>query len=207
MAKAVDFHSLRRWRGHATTRFEGIFPSICYKLARLYPFAMVFLLLGSGCTPIHETVRLKDPPLKPLAGTEQSTDMAKRGREGASLQFTSEGREHLRSGRLEQAMSKFQKAISLSSANPYAYYYFGETRYLKEEHQQSLSLLERAELLLLSDPIWLSRVYVLRGKNYEALSRYEEAKGQFQQALAKDPNNVEAQESMDRLQHLLKLLQ
>lgn len=99
-------------------------------------------------------------------------------------------------------MSKLQKAISLSASNAYAYYYFGEVRYQKQEYHQSLPLLERAELFFRSDPVWLSRVYVLRGKNYEALSRYEEAKAEYQRALAQDPHNPEAQAGVERLDTL-----
>ena len=166
---------------------------------KLCLFMVVSFLLSMGCTPPQRSVTPEELPLKPLLGTAQPADPGQAGLQAASLQLTEEGREHLRSGRLDEAMSTFQKAISLSSSNPYAYYYLGETRYLRQEYQQSLPLLERAELFLLADPIWLSKVHVLRGKNYEALSRYEEAKGQYQQALAEDPRNPDAQEGIERL--------
>ena len=166
---------------------------------KLCLFMVVSFLLSMGCTPPQRSVTPEELPLKPLLGTAQPADPGQAGLQAASLQLTEEGREHLRSGRLDEAMSTFQKAISLSSSNPYAYYYLGETRYLRQEYQQSLPLLERAELFLLADPIWLSKVHVLRGKNYEALSRYEEAKGQYQQALAEDPRNADAQEGIERL--------
>jgi len=171
------------------------------KKIRLYTGLAALLLLGTGCVSSQQAVPPEDFPLKPLPGAEQPASVEQEGRQAASLQLTQEGREYLRSGRLEEAMSKFQKAISLVSSNPYAYYYLGEARYRRQEYHQSLPLLERAELFLLRDSVWLSRVHALRGKNYEALSRFEEAKGQYQQALAEDPNNPEAQEGIQRLQN------
>ena len=169
-------------------------------MGRLYLSLVILLLPWMGCVPSQQAVAPEDLPLKPFTGTGQASTSDQDGRQAASLQLTQEGREYLRSGRLDEAMSKFQKAISLSSSNPYAYYYLGEARYRKQEYQQSLPLLDRAELFLLRDSVWLSRVHVLRGKNYEALSRFDEAKGQYQQALAEDPHNPEALEGIQRLQ-------
>jgi tetratricopeptide (TPR) repeat protein len=174
-----------------------------YKKIRLYPCLAILLLLGTGCLPSQRAVPPEELPLKPLSDddTGQPASLEHEGQQAASLQLTQEGREYLRSGRLEEAMSKFQKAISLSISNPYAYYYLGEARYRRQEYHQSLPLLDKAELLFLRDSVWLSRVHALRGKNYEALSRFEEARGQYRQALAEDPNNPEAQEGIERLQN------
>jgi tetratricopeptide (TPR) repeat protein len=170
-------------------------------MIRLYTYLGALLLFVAGCVPAQRAVPPEELPLKPLPGEGQSASLEHEGQQAASLQLTQEGRDYLRSGRLEEAMSKFQKAISLSSSNPYAYYYLGEARYRRQEYHQSLPLLDKAELFFLRDPVWLSRVHVLRGKNYEALSRFEEAKDQYRQALAEDPNNPEAQQGIQRLQN------
>jgi tetratricopeptide (TPR) repeat protein len=167
---------------------------------RWYLSIAVLLQVCLGCTPYYSSVDRDELPLKPLPSMGGAGDIGLAGRQGASLQLTVEGREQLRSGRLDEAISKFQKAISLSSSNPYAYYFFGEARYLKQEYEQSLSLLERAEQYSVDDPVWLARVHVLRGKNYEALSHYEEAKDNYQEALDNDPYNPEAKEGIHRLQ-------
>ncbi len=168
---------------------------------RLSSSLAMLLLLWAGCTPSQQSLNPDELPLKPVSGTGQQSDFEQSGLQTASFKLTEEGRDYLRSGRLDEARSKFEKAISLSSSNPYAYFYLGEVRYLKQEYQKSLPLLERAELFLLRDTVWLSRVHVLRGKNYEALSLFDEARGQYQQALAEDPNNPEAQEGIQRLQN------
>ncbi|MCI0526189.1 MAG: tetratricopeptide repeat protein [Nitrospira sp.] len=148
-----------------------------------------------------QSINSDELPLKPVSGPDPQSDLEQSGRQAASFKLTEEGRDYLRSGRLDEARSKFEKAISLSSSNPYAYFYLGEVRYLKQEYKKSLPLLERAELFLLRDTVWLSRVHVLRGKNYEGLSLFDEARDQYQQALAEDPNNPEAQEGIQRLQN------
>jgi tetratricopeptide (TPR) repeat protein len=180
MVQTFDFHTIKGWY-------------------RLFSLA-VLLLLWAGCTPSQWSVNSDEPPLKPVSAPSQQPDLEQSGRQTASFKLTEEGRDYLRSGRLDEARSKFEKAISLSSSNPYAYFYLGEVRYLKQEYRKSLPLLERAELFLINDSVWLSRVHVLRGKNYEALSLYDEARGHYQQALAEDPDNPEAQEGMLRLQ-------
>lgn len=169
-------------------------------MIRLYLYPAVLFLFVAGCAPAQR-VSTEEIPLKLPASPGQPANTEQEGRQAASLQLTQEGREYLHSGRLEEAMSKFQKAISLSSSNPYAYYYLGEARYRQQEYQQSLPVLEKAELFFLSDAGWLSKVHVLRGKNYEALSRFDEAKGQYQQALAEDSHNPEALEGIQRLQN------
>ena len=210
MAKATDFRAMRLRRYptlHSRDRQLFIRLSrvtrhhLLIRRAKPYLFVAVLSLLSMGCTPSQRIVTPEDLPLKPLLGTGQPADPGQVGQQAASLQLTEEGREYLRAGRLDEALSTFQKAISLSSSNPYAYYYLGQTRYLRQEFHQSLPLLERAELFLLADPIWLSKVHVLRGRSYEALSRYEEARGQYQQALAEDPRNPEAQEGIERLKN------
>jgi tetratricopeptide (TPR) repeat protein len=187
MVQASDFRIMKRWR------------------YRLFLSLAVLLLLGTGCMPSQQSLSPDELPLKPpqadRSGPGPQDDLEQSGRQAASFKLTQEGREYLRAGRLDEARSKFEKAIALSSSNPYAYYYLGEARYLKQEYQKSLPLLERAELFLFKDSVWLSRVYVLRGKNYEGLSRFDEARGQYRQALAEDPNNPEAQEGIQRLQN------
>jgi tetratricopeptide (TPR) repeat protein len=169
-------------------------------MIRLYLYSAFLFLFVAGCAPAPR-VSPEEIPLKLPAGPGQPASPEQEGRQAASLQLTQEGREYLHSSQLEEAMSKFQKAISLSSSNPYAYYYLAEARYRQQEYPQSLPLLDRAELFFLSNSVWLSKVHVLRGKNYEALSRFEEAKGQYQQALAEDSDNPEASEGIQRLQN------
>ena len=166
---------------------------------RLWPILAVSLLFVAGCIPSQQTVPSEELPLSPIVAPDRPVDPGLVGQQEASLKLTDQGRRHLMSGRVEEAVSVFQKAISIFPSNPYAYYYLGKVRYLKKEYPQSLPALGQAELFLSGDRIWLSRVYALRGQTYEALSRFEEAQVQYRQALSSDSRNPEAREGIERL--------
>jgi tetratricopeptide (TPR) repeat protein len=158
----------------------------------------VALALVPGCIPSPGEPPSGEPPLPPI--TEGTTDSSRTGQQEASLQLTDEGRQLLASGRLDEADSVFQKAISLYPNNPYAYYYLGQARYLKKDYSHSLAPLRQAELYLSDDSVWMARVYALRGQVNEALSQLDEARNQYQKALAFDPRNSEAREGLERVQ-------
>jgi tetratricopeptide (TPR) repeat protein len=158
------------------------------------------LLLSTGCLPSPGEPPMGEPPLTPIMGG--TTDSSQTGQQEASLQLTDEGRQLLDEGRFDEAASVFQKAISLYPNNPYAYYYLGQSRYLKKDYARSLAPLRQAELYLSGDPVWLARVYALRGQIDEALSQPDDARNQYQKALAFDPGNSEAREGLERIQSL-----
>jgi tetratricopeptide (TPR) repeat protein len=158
------------------------------------------LVLSAGCIGPPGEPPAGEPTMKPITG--RITDPAQTGQQEASLQLTEEGRQLLISGRPDEAASVFQKAISLYPSNPYAYYYLGQARYLKQDYDQSLTPLRQAELYLSGDPAWLARVYALRGQIYEGRSQLDEARGQYQKALSLDFRNLDAREGLDRIQNL-----
>ncbi|MBI3611064.1 MAG: tetratricopeptide repeat protein [Nitrospirae bacterium] len=158
-----------------------------------------FLLLP-GCVPHPEEPPMGEPPLTRI--TNRTTDPSQTGQQEASLQLTDQGRQLLASGRWDEAGSVFQKAISLHPNNPYAYYYLAQTRYLEKDYGQSFPPLRQAELYLSGDPSWLARVYALRGRIDEALSKPDDARSQYQKALTFDSRNQDAREGLDRIQNL-----
>ena len=175
---------------------------------RFIPFFIVIATVhGGGCAPIQPAIFLEEPPLTATldAGDGGDADVNRQaeftGQQKASFQLTDQGQGYLDNGRLNEAVSLFEKAISLHPSNPYAYYYLAKARYTRNEYPKTLPLLAKSELYLQGDPDWLSWVYALRGKTYEALSRYAEARGEYKQALSRNPFNPEALEGMDRLQH------
>jgi tetratricopeptide (TPR) repeat protein len=161
------------------------------------------LLLSAGCIPPPGEPPMGAPPLTPITGG--TTDSSQTGQQEASLQLTDEGRQLLAEGRFDEAASVFQKAISLYPNNPYAYYYLGQSRYLRKDYARSLAPLRQAELYLSGDSVWLARVYALRGQIDEALSQPDEARTQYQKALTFDPGNSEAHEGLERIQNLTPL--
>lgn len=158
------------------------------------------LILFQGCVPPAGERPVGEPPLTPV--TSPSADPSRIGQQEASLQLTDEGRRLLNSGQLNEAVSVFQKAVSLYPNNPYAYYYLAQARYQKRDYAQSLAQLRQSELFLSGDSVWLARVYALRGQVYEARSFLDDAREQYRKALEFDAANPDAREGLERVQTL-----
>ncbi len=160
------------------------------------------VLLPVGCTHFQSILILEEPPLRsfPAYNRMQQADIA--GQQNASIELTDQGLNYLSEWQLDEAISLFEKAIALHPSNPYAYYYLAKARYIRKEYPQTLPLLGKAELYLQGDSSWLSWVYALRGKTFEALFRLDEARQQYQHSLSKDPRNAEARDGIDRLTNL-----
>lgn len=156
-----------------------------------------------GCTlPAHPPS--DDGPLRPPAGSSREADSAKTGQQLASLELTERGRDTLLSGQVDQAISLFQKALSLDPRNPYAYFYLGEARFIRKEYQETLTPLEQARVYFLKDRHWLSRVHTLRGRTFEALLQPDDADVEFRKALDLDRGNSEARDGLNRLEAALE---
>jgi tetratricopeptide (TPR) repeat protein len=159
---------------------------------------VIFLIVSigmmvNGCAPIREVST--PPPLSfppPATGGEGSSPKEDSPRRMASLHLTEKGKGELEQGELKKAMDRFEKAIGLDAGNGAAYYYFAEARFRQNEFQQSLTLLNRAEVLVAGDSGWLVRVYLLQGKIYEAEGQRSEAIKRYQKVLAINPDNPEA---------------
>ena len=170
---------------------------------RLLLFAMGLLiavvLLPVGCTHFQSALILEEPPLRSLSVSNrmQQADLA--GQQNASIELTDQGLSYLSEWQLNEAISLFEKAIALHPSNPYAYYYLAKARYIRKEYPQTLPLLGKAELYLQGDSSWLSWVHALRGKTYEDLFRFDEAREQYRQSLSKDSRNAEAKDGLARL--------
>ena len=158
-----------------------------------YLFILLFchsIILVSGCATKLVVV---DKPLTELIQPETSPQRA------ASLRLTEEGKAYLQSGNLIKASEALEKAITIDTSNPYAYYYFAKLRSEKGEHKQSLGLLSKAEILFKDNQFWLSNVYSSMGRNHESLFQYNDAKRKYEQALKLNDGNIEAKEGMERL--------
>jgi tetratricopeptide (TPR) repeat protein len=164
---------------------------------RGFTLGMVFLIFFySGCASFQEPSP-SAPPLSfppPTMGEEKGRDDAPRRM--ASLHLTEKGKGELEHGELKKAMDRFEKAIGLDAQNSTAYFFFAEARFQQKEYRQSLALLERAEGLLPGNPEWLVKVYLLQGRNYEALGNKSEASKKYQKALEIDPGQAEALERL-----------
>lgn len=160
---------------------------------KLYLFILLFchsIILLAGCAPKPVII---DKPLTELIQPETSPQRA------ASLRLTEDGKAYLQSGNLIKASEALEKAITIDTSNPYAYYYFARLRSEKGEYKQSLGLLSKAEILFKDNQFWLSNVYSLMGRNHESLFQYNDAQKKYEQALKLNEENIEAREGMERI--------
>ena len=139
------------------------------------------------------------PPLIPLSEDLPAAQAGMAGQQSASLSLTRRGRDSLEQGRTDEAITLLEKAIALQPTNPYAYYYMARARFIQSESGQALALLAKAELSFGDDSSWLTWVFLLRGQIDETLSRPEDARKQYEAALAADPRNQEARDRIRRL--------
>jgi tetratricopeptide (TPR) repeat protein len=158
------------------------------------------LILVNGCAPVREGASPPPlsfpPPTPPSTGGESGGMKEETPRRMASLHLTEKGKGELEQGELKKAMDRFEKAIGLDAKNSAAYYFFAEARFRQKEYQQSLTLLDRAEQLMTSDSDWLIKVYLLQGKNFEAMGNKKEAIKKYQKVLVLNSSQPEA---LDRL--------
>lgn len=162
---------------------------------------LLTLLTIPGCA-LPPPAPPEDERLRVPAGAERQSAPIKTGQQMASLEITERGRRTLEEGKVDQALSLLQKALSLDPRNPYAYYYIGKARYIRKEYTKILTPLDQAQVYFLKERGWLSRVHTLRGQTFEALSRPEEALSEFKKAITMDRSNPEARKGLSRLRDL-----
>lgn len=123
------------------------------------------------------------PPFAPAAGTAQP-------QREASMRLLQQGRTLLRVGEHAAALGRFEQAIGLDAANPYVHYFVARAHHFLENHDESLSFLEVAELRLGVDARWLAEVHVLRALNATARGFHGRADRNYLLALGLDPGHV-----------------
>ena len=109
-----------------------------------YLFILLFchsIILVSGCATKLVVV---DKPLTELIQPETSPQRA------ASLRLTEEGKAYLQSGNLIKASEALEKAITIDTSNPYAYYYFAR-------HQIDKAVADYRQCILL-DPAYEKKI-------------------------------------------------
>ncbi len=80
----------------------------------------------------------------------------------ASRRLVESGLTHLDNKNYELAAVRFQDAINVDPRNGPAYYYLALTDFYLEQYDEAIGLLDKAKVLLGSDPKWLERIENLR---------------------------------------------
>lgn len=113
--------------------------------------------------------------------------------------LTQKGIDEYRRGDLATAQELFERSLGLYPDNAEAYYYLAEIRYRQRDYDESLALLDKAEIYFGPNKPWLGRVYLLMGKNDEARGRLHDAAARYREALSLDPGNGDAARRLARL--------
>src|SRR5439155_27202077 len=81
------------------------------------------------------------------------------------------------------------RAISIDPYNPFAYFYIGRAYLAKDNYDQALTFLHRAEINFRSDSQWLGETLAFEGAAYEESNRPAEAALAYKRALDAAPYN------------------
>ena len=181
------------------SRSSGVHPILLSTFLKVIIGGMIPLVFLGGCLAVKPVLVSEEPELIISQKSDNEEDKRRSGKQEASISLTLQATAQIREGKLDEALSILQKAIALYSSNPYAYYYLAKVRYLQGDYLKTLPPLGKAELYLKKEVLWLSWIYDLRGKSYEALFRSDEARAQYELSLSNNPGNLQAREGMIRL--------
>lgn len=117
----------------------------------------VFCLILTSCAAIAPPPA-RPPAAAPEAGRESPGEKP-RPRELASFHLTERGRMLLESGKVDDAITVLERAVSISASNGKNYYYLAEAWMMKGNVSQAKEWNRLAERYLAGDREWSQRVY------------------------------------------------
>lgn len=82
----------------------------------------------------------------------------------ASMEMAARGKKLLEAGDYDKALGIFQEAVIIDSTNGVAYYYLAKARFLLDQYEESMGILEKAESLLGSSEEWMEAISLLRSQ-------------------------------------------
>jgi predicted Zn-dependent protease len=121
----------------------------------------LFCLILSGCAAIAQAPQKHTPAPAPETKTEKKElpEAKHRPRELASLHLTEQGRMLLENGKIDDAISVLERAVSLSANNGRNFFYLSEAWLRKGNVKQAREWNRLAEMYLAEDREWSQRVY------------------------------------------------
>lgn len=120
----------------------------------------------------------------------------------AALDLTNQGIIALESGKVELAIAKFQKAISVDPNNGVSYFYFARARFVQEDWDQVIGLSDKSTDLLSRHPVFLSRAFLLKAQALANQKRYRPALAACEQSIDADSTNVQAKLLRNRIKNI-----
>jgi hypothetical protein len=118
----------------------------------------------------------------------------------ASIRLTDAGRKLLEAGDTRAALDRIESAVKLDPSNPYAYYWLAQVHAGNGRPDQALMYADKAIVLFGSGNRQAQGdAYALRGRVFEQVGRFPDAREAYRRALAAQPNNVAARVGLARL--------
>lgn len=118
----------------------------------------------------------------------------------AALRLIEDGRQQMREGAYDAALDHLERAVAIDPTSAYGYYFLAQVHFLKKNYDQAVAFASRAASLgRRADAVFQGRIYILQGAVFEQVGRYPDARRAYQQALAADPQNMEARVALARI--------
>ncbi len=141
----------------------------------------------------------------PVIAQNMLFDPEKRHRSNrmAAISLTKHGVQALENNKVDLAIGKFQKAISVDPKFGYAYFYFARARFVQQEWDQVVALTDKA-LHLLKDNTYISRAHLMQAQAYANRKLYIQALASCERAINTDKTNVPAKLLKSKLGKLFR---
>ena len=92
------------------------------------------------------------------------------------------------------------RGLSIDPGDPYIYFYLGRAYLAKRDYAEALTFWQRAAIgFIANNPLWLGETYSFEGAASEELGNLDQARHNYQRALAVAPDNQMAQLGLARL--------
>lgn len=136
------------------------------------------------------------PAPSPLAAIDASAVP----RAVAATRLSEEARVRMMTGDLDGALEQLERAIAVDPQSGFAYYFLAEAHYRRRAYDQAIVFADRsAELLGGRDGAWTSRALALKGRVFETVGRFADARAAYARALDADPTNRDAGAGLARV--------
>jgi len=124
----------------------------------------LFCFIFCGCSAIFPATSKHPPTTSPEVRMEKKElpEAKPRSREMASLHLTEQGQMFLESGKVDDAISVLERAVSIYGSNGKNYYYLAEAWLRKGNIIQAREWNRLAEMYLAGNREWSQRVYEQR---------------------------------------------
>lgn len=158
-----------------------------------------------GGPAVDETGTRVEPPaappdLAPAPSPLAALDASTVPQTVAATRLSEEARVRMSTGDFDGALEQLERAIAVDPQNGFAYYFLAEAHFRRRAYDQAIVFADRsAELLAGHDGVWTSRALALKGRVFETVGRFADARAAYARAIEADPTNRDAGPGLARV--------